>query len=408
MMRTRSILELLLVIFVLGACTPARPLSATETVQTLPVNNTSLPTPLLTTTSLAANWESAKNCVTEYPKQPEESQLEGVAVLQSLSSTVIGRELSLLNLKDGTSRNIDTANQPVEDVAVSPDRHSLAYSWFNNTTEKWELVLIDSAGELQQVAWSSKSGFFFQDWLNDHQLVIRQDVKYLIVDPYQDSQVSISPSDFPEYNLYDLKAFLSFDPLLSRAIYKSSTEINVLDLNSKAVRAPLKDGYDRVLIVSWLSSGEKAAVIATLSPEQKLDNFSLPDEIFIVEKDGQVRQLTHLFDAFGLPLTIDSLSWSPDGSQIAFWLHDTEANPTLMVADYESGNTVDYCVTNVWRTAFPVRVSQPIWSPDGKYLMVENRYASDKNRVLVVDLSNKSAFPIAENASPDGWMVEKP
>jgi hypothetical protein len=36
--------------------------------------------------------------------------------------------------------------------------------------------------------------------------------------------------------------------------------------------------------------------------------------------------------------------------------------------------------------------------------MVENRYATGRNKVLVVDLSNNSAFPKAENASPVGWM----
>ena len=408
-MKTKSILEVLFVIFILGACAPVTPSSATERVpvQTLSVSNTSQPTPVPTATNLAANWDSSKNCVTEYHQQPEENQLEGVAVLRSLSSTVIGMELSLLDLKDGTSRSIDTANQPVDTVAVSPDRHTLAYLWFNNTTAKWELVLIDSAGDLQKVAWSSKKGFFFQNWLNDHQFVIRQDSKYFVFDPYQDSQARISPSDFPEFNSDDLKSLLSFDPLLSKVIYKSSTEINVLDLDSNIVRTRLKDKYDRVLIVEWLYSGERAAIVATVSPEQKLDSFGLPDEIFIVEKDGQVRQLTHLFDTFRLPLTIDNLSWSPNGSQIAFWLHDREGNTTLMVTDAETGNTVNHCIINI-RGAFSSHpVSAPIWSPDGKYVMVENRYASDKNKVLVVDLFNNRAFPIAENAIPTGWMGKK-
>jgi hypothetical protein len=37
--------------------------------------------------------------------------------------------------------------------------------------------------------------------------------------------------------------------------------------------------------------------------------------------------------------------------------------------------------------------------------MVENRYATDKNKLFVVDLLSKLAFPIAENANPIDWMV---
>jgi hypothetical protein len=68
---------------------------------------------------------------------------------------------------------------------------------------------------------------------------------------------------------------------------------------------------------------------------------------------------------------------------------------------------VNYCISNILDTSFTIGVSKPIWSPDGKYLMVENRYATDKNKVLIIDFSTNSAFPIAENASPVGWMEEE-
>lgn len=399
-------LNILFVLVLLADCMPIGTpsieiITPTETPLLSPTN-TPIPTPLPTATSLAANWESAKNCVTEYPQQPEGNQLEGVAALRSLSSTVLSLNLSLLDLKDGISKVIDTANQSVWDVEVSPDGHTLAYSWFNSATSKWELVLLDSVGSLQEVAWSSAEWFAFRGWLNDHQLVILQGSKYFVVDPYQDSQLSFSPLDFPEFNSDHPDFFVSFDPSLSKVVYRDG-QIDVLDLSSNTFIARIKDGYDRAPIISWRPSGDIAAVVASLFPEQNLHG--LPDEIFIVEKDGQVRQLTHLFDTFGLPFPINTLSWSPDGDKIAFWYPDKEVNLNLMVTDYATGNTVNYCILNVPNASFPVSVSAPIWSPDGKYLMVENRYAPDKNKVLVVDLSNNSAFPIAKNASPIGWMV---
>jgi hypothetical protein len=407
MMPTKSILVVVLIGFLVGACSPATPLSVTEFVptQTLSVSNTSIPTSLPTPTNLPDPWEASKNCVTEYPNQPENIQLEGVAVLRSLSSTVTGLNLSLQNLKDASTKAIDTANQSVWDVAVSPGRNVLAYSWFNDSTSKWEVVLVSSSGNPTEVTWSSDKEFSFRNWLNDHQLLILQDANYVIADPSQDSQVSYSPQNFPEFNLYHSDYFVSFDPLLSKVIYRNG-KINVFDLNKKVILSHIKDGYDRTPIVSWRPFGDQAAIVTTISLEQSLNG--LPDEIFILENDGQIRQLTHLFENFGLPLSIDTISWSPDGSKIAFWLHDKEANTTLMVTDYETGKSVNYCITNNSGASFPISVSAPIWSPDGKYLMVENRYANDKNRVLIVELSTNSAFPIAENASPVGWMVEKP
>ena len=407
-MQIKSILEILLVAFLIGACSPATPLSAAESVptQTLLVSNASIPTSFPTATNLPDAWEASKNCVTEYPKKPDSIQLEGVAVLRSLSSTVLSLNLSLQNLKDDSSKLIDTKNQSVWDVGVSPDGSALTYLWFNNNTSKWELVLVDSKGIPRNVAWSSGQEFAFRGWLNDHQFVVSQS-KYIVVDPYNDSQLSFSPNDFPNFNLHESKFVFSFDPLLSKTIYKGGNgSINVLDLNSNSIIAHISDGYEREAIARWQPTTEVAAVVASISPKQNLH--SLPDEIFIVEKDGQLRQLTHLYDTFGLPLSIENLSWSPDGSKIAFWILDKEANTTLMVADYKTGNIVNHCILNVLGASFPISVSAPVWSPDSKYLMVENRYATDKNRVLIVDLSTNTAFPITENASPVGWMIEKP
>ena len=407
MMQRKSILEILLVAFLIGACSPATPLSSVAEpapTQTLSVSNTSIPTSLPTAINLPDTWESSKHCVTEFSEQPENIQLEGVAVLRSLSSSVISLNLFLQNLKDGTLGVIDTANQSVWDAGVSPDGQTLAYYWFNNATSKWELALVNSMGHSQSVAWSSEQDFFFQGWLNNKQLIIRES-KYIIIDPNKNSQESYSFQGFPELNLYHLDYYVSFDPSLSRAIYRNG-KINVFNLNSKTFIARIQDDYDRLPIVAWRSSAEQIAIVSSVPIEKNLHG--LPDEIFIVENDGQVKQLTHLYDTFGLPFTIDSMNWSPDGNKIAFWLHDKEANTTLMVTDYATGNTINYCILNVLGASYPIGVSKPIWSPDGKYLMVENRYTTDKNKVLIVDLSTKSAFPIAENASPVGWMIEKP
>ena len=117
------------------------------------------------------NWEVTKKCATVYPSRPSTYQLIGVAAVRSLSSKVLGLDMSLLNLENGEFKKIDTANQSVWDADISPDREALAYQWFNIATEKWELLLINGRGEPQKVAWSSGDDFGFGGWLNDHQLL---------------------------------------------------------------------------------------------------------------------------------------------------------------------------------------------------------------------------------------------
>jgi hypothetical protein len=55
---------------------------------------------------------------------------------------------------------------------------------------------------------------------------------------------------------------------------------------------------------------------------------------------------------------------------------------------------------------FDENLPAPIWSPDGKQIIVENRFSDEHNRVVLVDLSNMIAVEIAKDARPVGWMVD--
>jgi len=143
-----------------------------------------------------------------------------------LSSTTLGLSLSLLDLKSDTSKEIDTANQSIDDADVSPNGQTLAYEWFNNTTSKWEIVLLNSAGEQQKIAWfSSEQDFGFYGLFNDHQVIIMKDGIYFIVNPYQGLQEKYDPLDFPDFDASSISNFsVSF---VSTAI-EQSTNISIL------------------------------------------------------------------------------------------------------------------------------------------------------------------------------------
>lgn len=391
------------VLLILVGCAPKSTPSRAQPKIQVPttISNDTVTTTPTKTNQFSENQEKSKSCVTVLPTIPAEDQISGVVAVRSLSTKTLGLSLALLDLESGTSIDFDTPN-PVDDADVSLDGKLLAYKWFNATSSKWELSLVDATGSLQKVAWSSEDTFSFDGWINNHQLAILQKSNFIIVDTAQDSQLSFSSSDFPDFESY---VSVSFDPSLTRAVYKSTSgEITLWDLSTKTILTQIDDSFDRAPAVAWQSSGERTAVVAPIDTRLKTHGWS--DEIFIVDRDGQSWQLTHLYEAFGLSQNIASLSWSPDGSKIAFWLPDGTGNKTLMVADVMTGNATNYCVLNAANDRFPLYLSAPIWSPDGSQLLVENRYASDKSKLLIVDPREKIAFPIAENANPVGWMIK--
>jgi len=408
-MRLRFFLAIVFLIVFVGCSSISKPSeihSSPTAISTFPIANETAPTIEPTeAVNTAENWEAAKSCVTTYSARPEGYELTGVAVLRSLSSTTLGLSLSLLDLESNTSKEISTPN-PVDLADVSPNRMTFGYLWFNNASSKWELTLLDASGNLQEVGWSSEESFWFAGMLNDHQVVIGEGTTYIIVDPYKSSQEKILASNFPDFDIYSpTRFFVSFNSVLTRAIYKH-TDIILLDLRNNTIITRIKDSYDRLPIVAWESLGERIAIVATVPIDKKTPGSPSPDEIFLVDQNGQIQQLTHLYENFGRISTIDNLSWSPSGEKIAFWLHDGQGNLTLMIADTITGQVVNYCISNVTADLFPMYLPAPIWSPDGGKLLVESRYVQDKSSLLIVDLESNIAFPIAENQNPVGWMIK--
>lgn len=345
------------------------------------------------------------NCVTEYDERPKEyNTLSGVVLIRSLSAETQGLAPSLLSLRYGTTIDIDLSNQSMWEAKISPDNTTLAYKWFNDETSQWELVLIDATNSNRKVIWISKDDFSIFGWINNSQIFLFTG-EYTIVDIYQNTEGQVIPFDFPEFDAFDNihHFYVVFDPLISKVIYKS-TDINILDLDTKTIIAKIPDSYDRGIIAAWSPSGRRAAIVSS-NPED-INNIA-SDEIFLVNDAGQITQLTHLLESFGSGQTIDSLSWSPDEKKIAFWRHNSEGNLTLIVVDVLTGEAKNYCIKNLASNSFPVDIPAPIWSPDENILLVESRYDIDKSRLLVVDISENIAFPIAENSIPIGWMIEE-
>jgi Tol biopolymer transport system component len=107
-----------------------------------------------------------------------------------------------------------------------------------------------------------------------------------------------------------------------------------------------------------------------------------------------------------------SVSLSPDGKKIAFWLHAQPSpyeEPQLAVLNLETQQVINYCIPGLHHgnTHSPVW-SPAIWSLDSHYLAVLDQYEPNAGRAILVDTRQGSAAQVAElipNGWPAGWMV---
>lgn len=419
---------LALLIIILGGC-QAVPVSTPTIVPTesspTPVAPTStvVPPPSITpTVDLMQQAHITEKCMDPAPSRPPDIGSKGVVVLFKDNDSI--GDLFGAFLLDIDTNQITEISRPgnvyaYDSVAVSPDRKTLAYSIVAPDSQSVKLVLSNSKGERQKTFyWGNTFPFSIgiNGWLNNQQLYISP---FLVFNPYTGAKQSFSPEGFPGYIQYG-RGFdwFGIDPAVTRAVYKHSSgnslEVVLVDIQTKLIVAEIPNYIDRAPQVDWSLDGSKAAIVGTVftDPAQK----KVGDEIFIVDKDGrEVRQATHLSMVYPAEsYNLNNLAWSPDGRYIAFWQVDWRIGETplsggvrLFVLDTKTENVTNYCV---WSQADDNVYYGPIWSPDGKQLLIENRNGNGDNvlRAVIVDLEKNAAFVIAEDRIPVGWMIKEP
>ena len=111
--------------------------------------------------------------------------------------------------------------------------------------------------------------------------------------------------------------------------------------------------------------------------------------------------MTYLTDIHD-EVDMGSFSWSPDGSNVAFWWDaKSSAGARLAVVNTLTGEFTNYCI--------PIGVgfsTGPYWSPDGQQILT-GYYDNETQKwvVVLVDIFNGYAIQIAEDMIPAGWMI---
>jgi hypothetical protein len=333
----------------------------------------------------------------------------------------------------GKTTQITLENEFQHNHVVSADRKLMASDSvqfdINGNMVKDELVIANADGQkLKAIPWE-KGWFAIAGWLDDQRLVInianmnpleshaKKAPTLLVLNPFTGGRQALPPN-FPNiYTLppipeWDYWGITMYDPTLTRVAYLTDQyEIAVWDMQKGksmgSSPAPYKMGSYGAM-PRWSPDGSQFVVEGWV-PGQ---SFS---ELYLVSRDGQVEKLTNL-NAAEKPRYYDNArllntSWSPDGRYIAAWLdtpslgdqHEME----LAIVDSETGQVINYCLRVMYGGEDFVgeRPPMPIWSPDGKQLVVVDWYEKDHRRVILVDPGQGFAAQIASDMQPAGWML---
>jgi dipeptidyl aminopeptidase/acylaminoacyl peptidase len=204
-----------------------------------------------------------------------------------------------------------------------------------------------------------------------------------------------------------------YDPTMTQAIYprfvaeeKELLTYGLWDMSNNELIASFENIFAVPAIQNnifpsphWSPDGSQFVFEGAFMVSDTLVQF----ELYRVNREGQIEQLTHLTSL----LIVDSsnLSWSPDGRYLAIFLNkwggtiaDAESS-RLAVLDMETLQITDYCIQV---SQIGVMSATPLWSPGSTQLLITDLGYS---HVILVDLVQGFAAQIAQNMEAVGWML---
>ena len=404
--KSTTLTALLVSIILLTACESApstNPLANTVTVSP-PATLTNPPLPTETITPESQSDLVEQNCVDVQTTIPTNATATGIVPLQDFQT----QKTVFLNLATGDKSQIPNIEERIAAYAVSPDRKTLAYKTY--VPSRISLTLTDALNSHKQTIFSGQADYALYYWLNNKDLLLGENDQWVIFNPFIKQEKGYSIGDFPDYDTYNqYNVWVGFDPQGTLAIYKNKGgNTSLLEVDNKQLLGEVADAVQRPPVAAWTLDGNLAAIVGATQVGQYRTQAG--DNIFGVSRDGQMTQLTHLTENYGIGFVIYSLSWSSDSRYIAFWMRLPKTSEwQLAMLDTMTQKVTNYCIsTDPYATTSPGfrldLVSAPIWSLDSKQIIIESR-SNNSSSVILVDMSQSIAFQIAQDSVPLGWMV---
>lgn len=412
-------------------------LTATPEPEVTPVQPTlPIPTSTITPSPLPSPAPITQVCVSTDQKLGEKVPHQGILVLYKLDSS-LDRTVFLHDLDKNQQQLLQPLGWIGAVIGVSPDRRQLLYE-YDSSENDYRLALTDEHGQaiddfgirIPPELWWSYYNWHTQDTLR----VVILDKNQALPRLYKiDTQEYITlKTDWenayagkgPEWELdaraidihYYKGANIVYDPSITRVIYPKRGEIiSLTDVETGQELASIQlPQWGR--LPRWSDDGKHLVLIASTDLKAAPGH----DELYIVSRDGpEFKRLTYLTNQFE-KVHISEYAWSPDGTRIAFWLNTTAddsmlegTQSELAILDIESGEITRLCIEGIsapMRHEIQMTHTQPVWSPDGQQIAFAQLDFSSVNtyNVMVVDLKTQTAFKVATNQEPIGWMLKEP
>jgi hypothetical protein len=416
----------------LASCQPVSFPQAQSPVQTVIAQSpttTGLPWSLTTETNTPETVEQLplrRRCLAQLKSLSVEHRPEGKFILTKLHGS---GDYFMLDAKNLNLIEFGQTNGALSNLTVSPNHQLIHYVDTANTPGKH--IIATLAGEVKQFTDSDKwwGGY----WLDNQHLIFgrnseMRDSTIRIYDPLtgEDERTILNIPNLYYLTTPDGRNILivSVSADLTRLVFFDTADggrIIFWDIESNRMLAslphivstdPASPGYPPAIpfFEGW-SPNEKQFI--TTSPLRTSDatGESIAEELFEFDYEGQISRLTNLSDTFSF-VRISEPAWAPDGHSIAFWLEvSNDANASidqisqqLVLLDTMTGEITDLCL-QFGEPRFSSTVSSPIWSPDGKYMIVETRMPAGTPRVNLVNIEENSVFALQDGFFPVGWVI---
>ena len=391
--------------------TPVQP-TLTPSAAPMPRATESLPTPtqppLPTLTPTEPDQKAAEilyetSCVEPAPLE----SLHGTGYLYLHGYQTSAKRLDLEN---GTIQLIDDSWNFWE-WSFSPDEKWVIYypGVREDGTLDEDIIPILSSDGKEVLTFEKAIGSF--DWLDNNHLKITNLIEgtdllsVVVFNPFSGEQRMV-PVDLPE--IYPYKSMASkqaYDSTASFVVYPYSTE------DSFGYR--LWDVYQHQILASvesllplytpkWSPDGSRI-IIPGISQPLGEDPSDTGLELFMLDLQGSVIQLTDL-ESLHVNMSIKELGpWSPDGRYFAFWFKPDDESLELALIDVDNKKMVNLCV----RGSDSTGPEPPVWSPDSKQISGMRRQ-DGLSSAFVVDVSDMKIYEIGENIEPFFWLKAPP
>lgn len=431
--------HVLIIFLVLVACTPVTSQESIATNESEPsetVTAVSIPQPTATVVTATPSPTPLPQVKTQCATSNQESSpsdLEGVIVLAKTGHQLnFSPGFYLMNA--GSQHIFYTDNLSIVEK-IAPDGKHLAYTYDTPAGIKAFMRVLDSNGKLltEFEPYYDRLWAHYFSWQNEQQLRIVttnfNDAYVHLVNPFAqeltllktDWEGAYRPAEPFRDPVADWKfdrkateisyvygANILYDPTLTRVVFpKEGGNVALVDVQSSKELAHA-NFEDWGSLPSWSPNGQYLTI---LNHEDLVDNF------YLVSRDGdEFERITDFASEFDY-VSVPEYTWSPDNQRIAFWLrleddeHLDGAQSELAILDTSSKQVTRLCIEGISNIAYePLSMNhpEPIWSPDGRYIMItqwDDPAAPKGYYVLIVDTETGFIEKISENTAPVGWMA---